>query len=305
MLEIKDLKVFDEAKVDLLKTAGFTDSMIIAADADAWKNTDQNDKFWKANEELLEKAYNNAVKKAGEIETEYLDKYQQALEMVNKLVEKFPCVYVIHQTTEIHHIQKYCSLRPNKDASYREEVRYLVFEKKIPYTEITVTHIGVPNKTIEIRKHVTYSSNSWRGTEVNNGYKFFYTDRNYKNHYIKSVVTLDKNFERMDEDIRYEKEQETKKKSALEVGVEEMKAMFPDATVTTERDSDYSSYSKKYTYYDVIKVELPNGAEFVTRVSLNEKKNATDFLEYWNLKFSWRRNMTAKEKMKVIAGLNI
>lgn len=296
---IQNLKVFDEKKVATLRAAELDDATIIKLDAEAWAKVDEETKFQRRQEEKIFGAIKDGDKKVLVVKQNDLSQKEKTIDMKRLLDEQFPGKYILVNTPGVHTVTTSATLYADKDEHYKESTNMLVFREDVPVENLHIHHVDLPSKKIYVKAHYT-AGHSWRASDVFQGYKFFYTDSDYKDHYIKSPKTLNRNIEAIISEINYKKAEELRKKSLSEQGLELAKQMFPGATVTAKQEWERDPYKKHSPgrYYDAIEIRFADNSGFQARPTIQK-----DVLSFWDLKTFWPKDITVEQKMLGLAAL--
>ena len=150
------------------------------------------------------------------------------------------------------------------DTNYEREIL-----KEFKYT-ITLAHITLEDTPfkVEVKKHLVYNGNSWRGSTTDNGYKMellgggFYNER-----LLSNPKTLNKKIEDKIQSDKDKAEAKLKKASAVEYVSENLSNLYPNAIITKGTEWLRNTYSKNGgEVIDKVEVKLANGIYIKYRV---------------------------------------
>jgi len=158
--------------------------------------------------------------------------------------------------------------------------------------------------TIQVRPHVTYGKGAW-GRATNHGYKMFVTgpgiDWDSESKALTNVTTVKKKIQTAIESIQAEKARKEKQTNAVTVTVQKMLALYPNAIVSSFKDSE-KNYRGRYESYDAVQIIFENGIKMKYKVYGDGSLGRKDIV--FNVKDSWAlmelmNGLTITESQKV------
>jgi hypothetical protein len=141
--------------------------------------------------------------------------------------------------------------------------------------------------TINVTKHITYGSKYFFGG-TDNGFKMFVSgpgiEYKYEKKALSNTKTVSAKIDACIEARRYELEYKQKQLTAVEVAVNKMEILYPDALVTHTKDSE-RSYNGKYETYDAVTIKFTNGINIKYKVYADGSLGRKDIT--FNVKDAW------------------
>ena len=218
-----------------------------------------------------------------------LEQIAAAKEFHNKLGAGFDLK--IHSRVDTKHVKQ-----------YNEQNEYVsVWSDNVTRKEAVIIY---GEYVIRVEPHVTYGKGTW-GRATNHGYKMFVKgpgiDYCSERKALTNVTTVKKKIETAIDTIQAEKDRKEKQTNAVTVTVEKMQGLYPNAIVSSFRDSE-KHYKGHYESYDAVQIIFENGIKIKYKVysdgSLGRKDITFNVKNNWTL-MEMMNGLTITESQKV------